>query len=57
MNTDELKEQILSGFEITGSEDLMKTLQPIPTALENQLKDLFYLAQKGKNQVYENFKN
>jgi len=52
---EEQKEQILSGFEITGSEDLMKTLQPIPTVLEDQLEDLFYLAEKGKKSSLRKF--
>jgi len=55
MNTKTQKELILSDYEITDNEELIKTLQPIPAVLEDQLEDLFYLAQKGKKSSLRKF--
>jgi tetratricopeptide (TPR) repeat protein len=49
------KEFLLSGYEITGDENLHKKLQPIPYELDIQLDDLYYLALKGKKSAIKKF--
>ncbi|NOX45996.1 MAG: DUF1186 domain-containing protein [Chlorobi bacterium] len=49
------KELLLSGYEISGDENLHRKLHPIPYELDMQLDDLYNLAQKGKKSAIKKF--